>query len=226
MKHLLIVCSLVICSGFTLLKPHAGSKDWTLVKNSDDIQIYTKPVAGSNLKELKIITKFEHNIDALLTLITDIPAQPSYIFGCTSAKRVGTATEYDQYFYQTLYMPWPFTNRDAVCKQAVHPKSRHDDLAINTKHETGIVPESSDFQRIHTMSSSWRFIKISENLTSAEYKLRLNPGGSVPNWLVNMFIDKGPFNTILNMRKLLKQPQYANAYVAWLHPNNTNKVTP
>lgn len=226
MKSLLIVCSIVFCSRFNLIKPHDKNADWTLVKNSNDIQIYTKDVPGSNLKELKINTKFQHTIDALLTLITDIPAQPSYIFGCTSAKRVGTPTEFDQSFYQTLYMPWPFKNRDAVCKQAVHPKSRHDDLAINTNFESGLVPISESFQRIESMHSSWRFLKIDENSISAEYKLRLNPGGSVPNWLVNMFLDKGPFNTILNMRKLLMQPKYANAYVAWLHPKTTNKATP
>jgi len=201
-----------------MINPKLEKNDWVLVKNSQDIQIYIKDVPGSNLKELKINTKFDATIDALLTLITDIPAQPSYIFGCTSAKRVGTATEFDQYFYQTLYMPWPFTNRDAVCKQAVHPKSRHDDLAINTKLEDGLVPVSSNYQRVSSMYSSWRFIKSPENYTSAEYKLRLNPGGSVPTWLVNMFISKGPFNTILNMRNLLKQPKYAAAYVAWLHP--------
>jgi len=226
MKSILIAFFLVFCYGFTWLEPKVTSKDWILVKNSDDIQIYTKEIPGSNLKELKITTKFETNIDALLTLITDIPTQPSYIFGCMTATRVGTSTAYDQFFYQTLYMPWPFTNRDAVCKQAVHPKSRHDDLAINTKNEDGLVPISSDYQRIHSMNSSWRFIKINEKTTSAEYRLRLNPGGSVPNWLVNMFIDKGPFKTILNMRKLLKQPKYTNAYVAWLHPTPNKTETP
>ena len=222
MNPFLYIYRLVICCGFILIHPQLEKNDWVLIKNSQDIQIYIKDVPGSNLKELKINTNFEATIDALLTLITDIPAQPSYIFGCTSAKRVGTVTEFDQYFYQTLYMPWPFTNRDAVCKQAVHPKSRHDDLAINTKHENGLVPIYSDYQRVNSMYSSWRLIKSGENSTSAEYKLRLNPGGYIPTWLVNMFISKGPFNTILNMRKLLKQPKYASAHVNWLHSTTSS----
>jgi hypothetical protein len=45
----------------------------------------------------------------------------------------------------------------------------------------------------------------SSNSISIVYILEADPGGSVPAWMVNMFIDKGPFESFKKLSGLLKK---------------------
>jgi hypothetical protein len=37
------------------------------------------------------------------------------------------------------------------------------------------------------------------------YTIELDPGGSVPAWIANMFADKGPYESFSNLADLLKK---------------------
>jgi hypothetical protein len=37
------------------------------------------------------------------------------------------------------------------------------------------------------------------------YEVEVDPGGSIPGWIANMFVDKGPFETFSNLAKKLKE---------------------
>lgn len=222
MKSFLIIFFYMLigpwCSSELAVAPSAKKQmDWTLVRNENSIQIFVKDIPGSNLKELKTLTKFDAGMDALLALLTDINAQPSYVFGCTSVSIIGSQTTFEQNYHFTLYMPWPFTNRDGVLRQNINPSSNSKEIIINTMNMNGLLPINENYYRITSMQSSWHLIKINDNLTLADFRLRLNPGGHVPDWLINLFIDKGPYKTMMNMRTMLKQPKYASAHYNWLH---------
>ncbi len=66
---------LMICPALAL-----AQTEWKLVKDVHQIQIYVKDIPGSNLKELKTIAQFDCSMDALLSLLIDISAQPKHQF--------------------------------------------------------------------------------------------------------------------------------------------------
>lgn len=194
-----------------------AQKDWHLAKRADMIEVYVRDVPGSKLKELKTIALFESSPDALLALLTDINAQSMYQFGCVSSLRIVKSTIYEQMFYQQLYMPWPFTQRDGVFKQAISPKSTSEEIFIETTSLSELISHKVGYVRVPFMQSGWHIKKVSESIVNAEYRLKVDPGGGIPKWLINLFIDKGPYQSILNMRRLLKEKKYKNAYISWLH---------
>ncbi len=49
-----------------------------------------------------------------------------------------------------------------------------------------------------------------------EYYIYSDPGGSLPDWLVNMALDVGPRETIKNIRGFVQQEKYKTAKVAYL----------
>jgi hypothetical protein len=176
-----------------------------------------RDIPGSKLKEIKTIAYFNSTIDAIYSLLTDVNTHSKFQFGCLTSKPIGKRLNNEQYFYQELYMPWPFTNRDGVFKQIVNPKSNYKELKIETKSQAEFIPKNENYVRVPFLNSSWDIKKINENQIVGEYHLRVDPGGAVPNWLVNLFIDRGPYESILNMRKLLKEEVYKNATINWLH---------
>jgi hypothetical protein len=43
------------------------------------------------------------------------------------------------------------------------------------------------------------------------YELSIDPGGNLPKWLVNTLAVDFPFNTLKNLRQLVKKPLYRDA---------------
>lgn len=212
-RYQFIICLLLACPALAL-----AQTDWKLVKDVQQIQIYVKDIPGSNLKELKTIAQFDCSMDALLSLLIDIPAQPKHQFACMHSKRVQYINSKEQYFYQTLDMPWPISNRDGIFKQVIGSKSNDQIVYLETNSEKDYLPIDPNFVRVPSLHSTWVIKKIGENKLIGEYTIKVDPGGMVPAWLVNLFIDKAPYESVLNMRKLLREAPYKDAYIVWLHP--------
>jgi hypothetical protein len=49
-----------------------------------------------------------------------------------------------------------------------------------------------------------------------EYTLHLDAGGSVPAWLLNMFITQGPTESFIKLKAQLQKPVYKNVKLAYI----------
>ncbi|MDZ7607600.1 MAG: hypothetical protein U5K79_18875 [Cyclobacteriaceae bacterium] len=50
---------------------------------------------------------------------------------------------------------------------------------------------------------SWIVRQENENEISIRFQYHADPGGDIPGWLVNAFIVKSPYQTLVNLRDLL-----------------------
>ena len=64
--------------------------------------------------------------------------------------------------------------------------------------------------------TSWTLLPGPGGWTYVEYYIYSDPGGSLPDWLVNMALDVGPRETIKNIRGFVQQEKYKTAKVAYL----------
>ncbi len=59
--------------------------------------------------------------------------------------------------------------------------------------------------RVPFSEARWEVAMVNNKDLSIQYFLRIDPGGSVPTWLVNMAMAEGPYVTFKNLRaKLMK----------------------
>ncbi len=66
------------------------------------------------------------------------------------------------------------------------------------------------------MNSSW-IIKPNQNGTiSAEYHFSGDPGGTLPIWLINLFITEAPYKTQVKMHELIPGKKYQEAKVDFI----------
>lgn len=187
--------------------------NWKLVKHENQVEIYVRDVPGSKLKELKMTVFFDNSLDAMYALLTDLPKQADYQFGCLTSKRIGKPLQNEQCYYQELYMPWPFTNRDGAFKQSLTFTEKNDVFYIETNAIPTLTELRQEYVRVPYMHSSWQLSAVNANKVKGEYYLSVDPGGFVPLWLMNLFIDRGPYESVLRMRKLLQNPTYKNSKV-------------
>jgi len=194
-----------------LFEPILAQTNWKLIKNENDIQVYTRKVPNYEIEEIKITAKFKSSVQGFLALLLDVPVLSQYIYGCTFAKMVREEKPNQHLFYQQIYMPWPFSNRDGYFLQHIYREKNSATILVQTEAAPGAYPKEIDYVRIPELRASWKIIPISTTELIAEYRVLLQPGGEVPAWLVNLFIDKAPYQTILKMRELVKKPSYQKA---------------
>jgi hypothetical protein len=196
---------LFICFWF---EPNFAQSNWEEVRNEQQIQVYTRTVEGYAIKELKIVAHFDASAQAFTALLLDVLAQPGYLFSCERTELVQTKGKDEQIYYQQLKMPWPLKNRDGYFRQTTRTNAINKALVFDTKAIGNLYPVKDDFVRVPALTASWTIIPKTANSIIGEYQVILDPGGEVPAWLVNLFIDRAPFETVVNMRKILATGKY------------------
>ncbi|MCG9879721.1 MAG: START domain-containing protein [Bacteroidia bacterium] len=163
---------------------------------------------GLAIKELKTVALFDCSVQTLVALITDIPEQKNYQFGCKRSEVLKRINRFEQIYYQELYVPWPFENRDGAFRQTVDNLSTNKEAFILAKSESDYLPKNKAFVRVPFMKARWHITQVNEHTCKAEYIIAVDPGGVIPAWLINLFIDKAPLESVRGMRKSLLKERY------------------
>ncbi len=199
--------------GFVVNTSFGVEKNWELKKNSDDILVYTREASFSSIREIKCVTNFNATLNSLVAFIYDIPAHPQYIYRCKSAKILKVVNEYELYYYHETETPWPVQNRYGVIYYKIKQDPTTKVVTIESHEVFGMTPKQEDKVEVEKLTASWVFTPKGNGMVEGVYYLYLNPGGSVPSWLINLFATEGPYQTILKMKTLLPQSKYKNAKI-------------
>jgi hypothetical protein len=181
-----------------------GQYNWKLSKDEDGIKVYLSEVKHSKFKNIKVECTLEGTYDKLIAVLNDVDNQKSWVYNNISStilKRMG-ANEF--YYYTKTHLPWPMTNRDAVIHLKMNKDSLNRFLKISAVSVPGFVPEKSDLVRVPRSDISWHVIMPTAKTISIVYIFDAEPGGSLPAWAVNMFTEKGPYESFKKLSELLK----------------------
>lgn len=186
-----------------------AQKDWQLQKNTKGIEVYYRDSEDSYIKELKMTTIMDGSLSAIYALLDDLPRYTTWIYGCSSAELLDRPSQSKMSYYAITDFPWPMSDRDYVITSSFEQDP-------NTGVITSIAIATSDARkavnknmvRINDMRISWRIIPLESNKSKIEYHLKSDPGGNIPAWAVNFALDRGPMQSMLRFRELLKEEKY------------------
>lgn len=205
MQVSLLAYMLLFLVGLNSANESAG---WKFMHEKEQVKVYTRDNPKLKFKDLLIVPKIDCRPDALLGLLSDVEEQSNYVFGCLDSKLLQALGSNEKQFYQRLYMPWPFSNRDAIYRQKVWVDKTAKLIRIESTSEAAALPEVKDLVRIPFYHSVWEITYNDSSISKARFMLQVDPGGQVPAWLVNMFIDQGPISSVKRIRELVKQEPY------------------
>jgi hypothetical protein len=66
-------------------------------------------------------------------------------------------------------------------------------------------PVKEGFLRVPFMHGHWNVKSLENNALQVEYILQIDPGGSIPVWLVNLAMAEGPYISFRNLKKQLEK---------------------
>jgi len=181
-----------------------GQYNWKLSKDEDGIKVYLSEVKHSKFKNIKVECTLEGTYDKLMAVLNDVDNQKSWVYNNISSSILKRMSANEFYYYTKTHLPWPMTNRDAVIHLKMNKDSLNRFLKISAVSVPGFVPEKSDLVRVPRSDISWYVIMPTAKTISIVYIFDAEPGGSLPAWAVNMFTEKGPYESFKKLSKLLK----------------------
>jgi hypothetical protein len=211
----LLFWSLLIVLSSTALGV-TGQSRWTLKTDEDGIQLYTKSVPASAYKELKTVCTLQTSLSSVAVVLLDVQRTKEWVYGTSSSRILKQESPSVVYFYAEMGMPWPVTNRDFIVKISITQDPVSKVITVLAENQPDYIPEKKKLVRIRNSSGKWRIEPLPDGRVRVEYQLYVDPGGSVPAALVNLFSGKGPLESFRNLRKQVTRKEYATAVIPFI----------
>lgn len=190
--------------------------DWTLKRAKDGISIYTKTVSASGLKGIRVKCSLPAKLSQMVALILDVDAGEEWVYGTKSSILLKKVSPSELYYYSEVDIPWPLSNRDFIAHLIVSQDPRSKVVTINGPTETNYLPIKKNIVRVNHSNGKWVLTPTTNNHIQIDYTLEVDPGGTIPVWLVNLFATSGPTETFKKMKAQIQKPQYVNAHLSFI----------
>jgi hypothetical protein len=182
-----------------------GQYNWKLSKDKDGIKVYESETKNSNFKSIKVECVLPGSYDKLIATLNDVAHQKEWVYSSKISYELTRKSPYDFYYYTETSVPWPISNRDAVIHMTMIRDSLNRFLKISATGVPNYIPEKSGKVRLPKLLINWNVTMPSSSSISIVYTLEAEPGGSVPAWIVNMFADKGPYESFKKLAEVLRR---------------------
>ena len=178
--------------------------------------MYTRKVENSSFKELKSIVYLKTSLSSLVALINDWDSYPEWIYRCGKSTTLKRINDTEVIHYQPVLVPWPAEDRDFVVNILLSQNQASKIVYIRSICNPNEIPEKKDHIRIKELSALWTLAPLKDSTVQITYELLVNPGGSIPAWLVNMAAVEGPYETMVNFKLWVMKKKYQESKYSFI----------
>ena len=199
--QLLLVVSffVVVCNAQT---------EWSLKKDKDGFKVYTGKLTDSKFNAIKVSCLLNGSLSSLAAIVLQPELQPEWVMATKTARLEKKLAPNHLYYYAIASLPWPMLNRDMVIDLLIHQDSITKKMTIQANTINQIMPDIAGLQRVPFSNATWEVTPIGLNRIQVVYTLKINPGGGIPPWMVNMFIAKAPLETFKNLARIIQEKRF------------------
>jgi len=179
-----------------------AQEEWIQKKSENGITVYESSASGK-FKTVKVHAVLHGTIEKLVRILQAVDKNKDWVYATKRSYLVDKTSDSNLVYYAETSLPWPMKNRD----QPIHMIIRSIDstLTVTTTGVPDRLPINDGLIRIRKFSGIWKVIPLSATQLQIDYLLSVDPNGSLPPWLVNLFVSKGPFETFLRLAEKLAQ---------------------
>lgn len=182
-----------------LASPSYASEAWTLDKEADGIRVYTRAVTGSGIKQFKGTGDVDAPVERILEVLRDTPNFAKWFPNTRESKRLATEAN-AHYQYSVMETPWPTADRDYVLRTETVRDPETGSVLIRLVAAPDFHPEQPGRVRVRIAQGRWMLDPISPDRTRVTFIMHLDPGGGIPQWMINARVVATPFEALTNLR--------------------------
>jgi hypothetical protein len=175
--------------------------EWRLKREVDDIKVYYRKPPDSKIFEIKTVAEAQAPLPEIMAVLHKVSNFPNWVYHCKDAYWLKRTTDSTGIYYCEIGFPWPIRNRDYIAKTTLYRNRSPKAIEINITGLPEYIPKKDNIVRMPKLVIDWKLTPLSGVRTRLEFKLRTDPGGSLPAWMINLAIDQGPLQS---MQELLE----------------------
>lgn len=182
------------------LSPAKASADsWELRADEDGIRISTRPVPGSEIVAIRGETRIPATVEALLAVLMNAEGYPAWFPNCPTARELSRNGDV-QIRYTVTSAPWPVNPRDAVFRFTVSRNAEAGSAKIAVGVDPDAHPRQDGHVRVLEAEGLWTLVPGGDTGTAVTWEMHMEPGGSLPDWLVNRRVIETPLGALRGLR--------------------------
>jgi hypothetical protein len=179
-----------------------GQGKWELKKDENGIQVYTRKAAKGNIKELRVVCELDATKAQLISTLENIGDYNSWVYSNKKSTVLKTINPQNIIYYTQSHLPWPIKDRDLIVELNIVPTPEV--LNVQAKSLPDYLPKDANFIRVPYSLAVWKVVQAPNNKLKVDYTFSVDPGGSIPSWIVNATLTIGPYNSFARLKEILK----------------------
>lgn len=199
-KLLLLTSTLLLCVSTVF-----AQGNWELKKDDNGIQVYSRKPLTGNLKELRVVTTLDATENQLIAALQDVGNYTEWVYGNKKSALIKRVDAQTIIYFSEAHLCWPIKDRDLIVQLTVDQNPETKVLNMQAKSLPTYMPAKAGFIRIPYSLANWVVTPVGDNKIKVDYTFSIDPGGSIPAWLVNATLAIGPYNSFVKLRELLKK---------------------
>jgi hypothetical protein len=184
-----------------------AQEEWSLKEEDSGIKVYSRHGQSKN-NEIKVELTISAKLSDIAAVLLDIPGYSEWSYNCQRSYVLKQMSKNELYFYNEVKTVWPASDRDVVARLRMTQDTVSRILSVRTVSDPHFIPEKKDFVRVPFSDETWTVTPLNSEKVHIVYNLQIDPGGSAPAWLINLFSTKAPLESFKKFSIQVKQSKY------------------
>lgn len=176
----------------------SGEVDWTLEKEEQGVQLFTRSIEGSPFLAVKAVARINAPMIKVLAALGNGEGCTEWRKLCKSSEVIKKVSEQERYVYMVLDLPWPVSDRDLVMRS----HSQLDPVTKTVTVQLAAASASHPMQDYVRAESNGEYMvkTLGENLVELTWTMHTDLGGSLSPGMINPQLSS---STLEDMQRLL-----------------------
>jgi hypothetical protein len=174
------------------------------VKDKDGIKVYTVDRDGYSIKGYKVELIMEAEAARIRDFMMDFDNYTKWAYNHEASKTLVPLKNGAAVSYRKIGVPWPLDDREMIC-QVTLKNGANGSFSVRITPSAHPYPSTKGLVRMTRFDEVYFITPLGGGKCKVLVEGVADPGGSVPGWLVDMFITEGPYESMKAMREALRQ---------------------
>lgn len=193
--------SLIYFILFVITYSSAQAQSWVKDKEKDGITIWTKTDPKYRMRASKAEMYTSASVDKVVDAVFNVKNYIKWMPDCQSVTVLKKVSDVELIYHGLYGVPWPAVSRDIVLN--IKKVAIEGGYKIIMTNKSNYIEVRSDAVRVPIYFGEWRITKTSKG-TYVVIEYQTDPGGSVPDWMIQGASTKNPFDMFISLKSYIK----------------------
>ncbi len=199
---------------------------WKHMFTEQGVAVWNRLEPGREVPVFKGIGMVDASLFEVLAVLDDVSRHTDWMANCTQAKILKQVGEFDRIMYNRTHAPWPVSDRDAVLNCTVDGSmSRREVLSPFASIASSLQPPIDGIVRMPRLRGFYKLTATDDKHTRVTYQIDVDPGGHLPDFVVESTSRKLPLDTVTSLRRqVAKTRGRYEAFLAKYDPSHGGTI--